>query len=127
LRGAVAQSPAGIGPAMPEPSTWLLTAWERGNPATRLDDRHAGGEAWSAGNEVRPLVHGAAYFADLAEVRKLRAGDLLLFTDWCADADERLEVTAASADPDKALPSISPESGAPKPEESPQGKPEDVR
>ena len=99
---------------MPEPSTWLLTAWERGNPATRLDDRHAGGEAWSAGNEVRPLVHGAAYFADLvAEVRKLRAGDLLLFTDWRGDADERLEVTAASADPAKALPSISPESGAP--------------
>jgi phosphatidylserine/phosphatidylglycerophosphate/cardiolipin synthase-like enzyme len=76
---------------MPEPSTWLLTARERGNPATRLDDRHAGGEAWSTGNEVRPLVHGAVYFAELvAEVRKLRAGDLLLFTDWRGDADERL-------------------------------------
>src|ERR1039457_5751908 len=76
---------------MSEPSTWLLTARERGNPATRLDDRHAGGEAWSTGNEVRPLVHGAAYFAELvAEVRKLRAGDLLLFTDWRGDADERL-------------------------------------
>jgi hypothetical protein len=36
-------------------------------------------------------VHGAAYFADLvAEVRKLRAGDLLLFTGWRGDADERL-------------------------------------
>jgi hypothetical protein len=58
---------------MSEPSTWLLTARERGNPATRLDDRHAGGEAWSTGNEVRPLVHGAAYYAELvAEVRKLR-------------------------------------------------------
>lgn len=76
---------------MPEPSTWLLTARERGNPATRLDDRHAGGEAWSTGNEVSPLVHGAAYFADLAaEVRKLRAGDLQLVTDWRGDADERL-------------------------------------
>src|ERR1022692_3144163 len=76
---------------MPEPSTWLLTARERGNPATSLDDRHAGGEAWSTGNEVRPLVHGAAYFAELvAEVRKLQAGDLLLFTDWRGDADEQL-------------------------------------
>jgi hypothetical protein len=57
---------------MSEPSTWLLTTWERGNPATRLDDRPAGGEAWSTGNEVRSLLHGAACFADLvAEVRKL--------------------------------------------------------
>src|SRR5579859_353521 len=76
---------------MPEPSAWLLTGCERGNPATRLDDRYAGCEAWSTGNAVRPLVHGAAYFADLVtEVRKLRAGDLLLFTDWRGDADERL-------------------------------------
>ena len=49
-------------------------------------------------------MHGPAYFADLvAEVRKLRAGYLLLFTDWRGAADERLEVTAASADPAKAL------------------------
>lgn len=44
---------------------WLLSAHERGNPDTRLDSRHAGDEAWSEGNEVRPLVHGAAYFAEL--------------------------------------------------------------
>jgi hypothetical protein len=28
---------------------WFLTAEERGNPATRLDRRHADGLAWAAG------------------------------------------------------------------------------
>ena len=42
---------------------WFLTAAERGNPATGLDARR-GGIAWPAGNEVRPLIHGVAYFAD---------------------------------------------------------------
>ncbi|MFD7610703.1 phospholipase D family protein [Streptomyces sp. NPDC059828] len=74
-----------------EPSDWLLTGEERGNPATRLDRRRQDGTAWSAGNNVRPLVHGATYFAELlAAVRALRAGDLLLFTDWRGDSDERL-------------------------------------
>jgi hypothetical protein len=55
---------------------WLLTSLERGNPATVLDKRHAGMAAWSAGNQVRPLVHGAVYFAELlAGVEGLRAGD----------------------------------------------------
>ena len=77
---------------MPEPSAWLVTARERGNAATRLDDRHAGGEAWSTGNEVRPLVHGAAYFAELLRgVARMRAGDLLLFTDWRGDPDQLLD------------------------------------
>jgi phosphatidylserine/phosphatidylglycerophosphate/cardiolipin synthase-like enzyme len=70
---------------------WLLTSLERGNPATVLDKRHAGKAAWSAGNQVRPLVHGAAYFAELlAAVDGLRAGDSLLFTDWRGDCDELL-------------------------------------
>ena len=70
---------------------WLLTSLERGNPATVLDKRHAGKAAWSAGNQVRPLVHGAAYFAELlAGVDGLRAGDSLLFTDWRGDCDELL-------------------------------------
>jgi phosphatidylserine/phosphatidylglycerophosphate/cardiolipin synthase-like enzyme len=70
---------------------WLLTSLERGNPATVLDKRHAGKAAWSAGNQVRPLVHGAAYFAELlAGVEGLRAGDSLLFTDWRGDCDELL-------------------------------------
>jgi phosphatidylserine/phosphatidylglycerophosphate/cardiolipin synthase-like enzyme len=73
------------------PSGLFLTAAERGNPATRLDSRHAGDAAWSAGNQVRPLIHGVPYFAELAsQVAQLSAGDLLLFTDWRGDPDERL-------------------------------------
>ena len=70
---------------------WFLRASERGNPATTLDSRRGDGLAWTTGNEVRPLVHGAAYFAELAgRVSTMRAGDLLLFTDWRGDPDERL-------------------------------------
>ncbi|WP_149179735.1 phospholipase D-like domain-containing protein [Streptomyces sp. TRM49041] len=70
---------------------WLLTPGERGNAATRLDSRRPDGTAWSAGNDVRPLVHGARYFRELlAAIRAQRAGDLLLFTDWRGDPDERL-------------------------------------
>jgi phosphatidylserine/phosphatidylglycerophosphate/cardiolipin synthase-like enzyme len=76
---------------MPDPSDWLLTQPERGNPATRLDERHPGEQAWSAGNLVRPLIHGATYFAELYErIEATRAGDLVFFTDWQGDADERL-------------------------------------
>ncbi|MFK4222484.1 phospholipase D family protein [Streptomyces sp. NPDC019890] len=40
---------------------------------------------------MRPLVHGASYFPELlAAIRAQRAGDLLLFTDWRGDPDERL-------------------------------------
>jgi phosphatidylserine/phosphatidylglycerophosphate/cardiolipin synthase-like enzyme len=40
---------------------------------------------------VRPLVHGATYFAELFErVEATQPGDLVLFTDWQGDADERL-------------------------------------
>ncbi|AQA06647.1 phospholipase [Mycobacterium sp. MS1601] len=63
---------------------WFLTDAERGNPASTL-------AAWSAGNSVRPLVHGATYFDELvAEVEQLGAGDHLFFTDWRGDPDERL-------------------------------------
>jgi phosphatidylserine/phosphatidylglycerophosphate/cardiolipin synthase-like enzyme len=63
---------------------WFLTGPERGNPAYRMPD-------WCAGNDVRALVHGSAYFARLVEeVRALRPGDHLFFTDWRGDADERL-------------------------------------
>ncbi|MEN3357595.1 MAG: hypothetical protein V7637_1577 [Mycobacteriales bacterium] len=70
---------------------WFLTPDERGNPATRLDRRHPDGAAWSAGNEVRPLVHGATYFAALERaVGQMVRGDLMLFVDWRGDPDERL-------------------------------------
>ncbi|OLB78121.1 MAG: phospholipase [Actinobacteria bacterium 13_2_20CM_2_71_6] len=70
---------------------WFLTGVERGNPQTGLDRRRPDGLAWSTGNEVRPLVHGRTYFAELlAGIRAARAGDLVLFTDWRGDPDERL-------------------------------------
>jgi phosphatidylserine/phosphatidylglycerophosphate/cardiolipin synthase-like enzyme len=70
---------------------WFLTADERGNPASALDARHPDGQAWSTGNLVRPLVHGATYFAELlAAVRRMDRGDLLMFVDWRGDPDERL-------------------------------------
>ena len=64
---------------------WLLDADERGNPHTRL-------RPFTTGNEVRPLIEGATYYADLlAAIRRQRRGDLLLFTDWRGDPDERLD------------------------------------
>ena len=70
---------------------WLLTQTERANPSTTLDDGHPGDQAWSTGNRVRPLVHGATYFAELQErIAATHAGDLIYFTDWRGDPDERL-------------------------------------
>ena len=74
-----------------DPRDWLLTVPERANPATVLDDRHDSDQAWSGGNLVRPLVHGSTYFRELYDaVEAAREGDLVLFTDWQGDADERL-------------------------------------
>jgi phosphatidylserine/phosphatidylglycerophosphate/cardiolipin synthase-like enzyme len=63
---------------------WLLTDTERRNPASGLP-------AWTSGNLVEPLVHGATYFDRLVTaVEGMRAGDHLFFTDWRGDPDERL-------------------------------------
>jgi phosphatidylserine/phosphatidylglycerophosphate/cardiolipin synthase-like enzyme len=71
---------------------WFLTAAERGNPDTRIDARHTDGLAWTAGNLVQPLVHGAEYFRVLNRaVQAMGPGDLLLFTDWRGDPDEQLD------------------------------------
>ena len=76
---------------MDEPADWFLTAPERGNPSTALDARHGGDRAWSEGNLVRPLIHGAAYFRALYDaIEATGPGDLVLFTDWQGDGDERL-------------------------------------
>src|SRR5215468_5442781 len=65
---------------------WLLTSAERDNPVTLLP-------AWSTGNHVEPLVHGATYFDRLIEeVAALGEGDHLFFTDWRGDPDERMRV-----------------------------------
>ena len=67
---------------MPDPNDWLLTKPERGNPATRIDERHPGDQAWSEGNLVRPLIHGATYFAELYErIEATRHSNKVLFTD----------------------------------------------
>jgi phosphatidylserine/phosphatidylglycerophosphate/cardiolipin synthase-like enzyme len=63
---------------------WFLTDAERGNAASDLP-------AWSAGNLVHPLIHGASYFDHLVtEVESLQSGDHLFFTDWRGDPDERM-------------------------------------
>ena len=72
--------------------SWFLTAEERGNPWTVLDRRHPDGKAWTSGNHARPLVHGAVYFGELLQrVEAMSRGDLLMFTDWRGDPDERLD------------------------------------
>ncbi len=71
--------------------TWFLSRAERGNLATDVHAGGAGSPAWSEGNLVRPLIHGASYFARLhEELTALQAGDRVWFTDWRGDADERL-------------------------------------
>jgi phosphatidylserine/phosphatidylglycerophosphate/cardiolipin synthase-like enzyme len=71
---------------------WFLSAPERGNPATDLDRRHRDGLPWSAGNDVNPLIHGSVYFRELLScLARVRAGDLVLFTDWRGDPDQALD------------------------------------
>lgn len=63
---------------------WFLTAEQRGNDATRI-------RPWTDGNAVRALVHGRTYFAVVAEeLAQAGEGDLVLFSDWRGDPDERL-------------------------------------
>lgn len=71
--------------------SWFLTSSERGNDFSAIDRRRSDGLAWSVGNSVQALVHGAAYFRGLLNaVRELRPGDQLYFTDWRSDPDQRL-------------------------------------
>ena len=71
--------------------SWFLTAAERGNDFTGLDKRHADAKAWSVGNNVETLIHGATYFGRLLEViGELGPGDQLFFTDWRGDPDQLL-------------------------------------
>ncbi len=70
---------------------WFLTGPERGNAFTGLDRRRANGDAWSLGNTVETLIHGATYFGRLLiAIDGLGAGDQLFFTDWRGDPDQRL-------------------------------------
>jgi phosphatidylserine/phosphatidylglycerophosphate/cardiolipin synthase-like enzyme len=70
---------------------WFLLARERGNSQTKIDANRFSDSAWTEGNIVEVLVHGATYFARLAAaVSSLGAGDEVRFTDWRGDGDERL-------------------------------------
>jgi phosphatidylserine/phosphatidylglycerophosphate/cardiolipin synthase-like enzyme len=69
---------------MDDAGHWLLTADERGNPA-------AGLPAFTTGNQAEPLVDGAGYFDRLVDaVERMGKGDILMFTDWRGDPDERM-------------------------------------
>ncbi|MBA3691498.1 MAG: phospholipase [Actinobacteria bacterium] len=72
-------------------SDWFLTPDQRGNPGSAIDRRNADGTAWTTGNLVTPLVHGAVYFERLVGcLRELKAGDRMWFTDWRGDEDQVL-------------------------------------
>jgi hypothetical protein len=49
-------------------TVWLLTADERGNPATAIDAERGDGQTWTAGNRVTVHVYGAAYFGRLHQL-----------------------------------------------------------
>ena len=61
---------------MGDPADWLLTTEERGNPATSIP-------AWTEGNLVEPLVHGASYFERL--VASCGVGDAVRFLGFVPD------------------------------------------
>lgn len=72
-------------------SEWFLSTEERGNPATAVGKGVEAGVAWTIGNHVQPLIHGAVYFSRLVGcLSGLHAGDQVLFADWRGDDDERL-------------------------------------
>ena len=76
---------------MPAYEDWFLTGAERGNEFSGLDRRRPDNAAWSTGNRLETLVHGATYFRRLLEeIRELGPGDRLFFTDWRGDPDQRL-------------------------------------
>ncbi len=80
------------GPGFPEPTTWFLTAEERGNPGTDIDRRRADGTSWTEGNAVELLIDGAEYFRRLhQELGRVEPGDWVHLTDWQGDLDERLD------------------------------------
>ncbi|MGD9525697.1 MAG: phosphatase domain-containing protein [Pseudonocardia sp.] len=66
------------------PESWLLSADQRGNTATRI-------RAWTEGNLARPLVDGTTYFsAATAALAAAGPGTTVRFSAWRADAGERL-------------------------------------
>ena len=76
---------------MDDPGDWLLTGSEWADSLTAFEGGDGGDRAWSEGNHVRPLIHGARYFQELYDALEATGpGDFVLFTDWQGDADEQL-------------------------------------
>jgi phosphatidylserine/phosphatidylglycerophosphate/cardiolipin synthase-like enzyme len=76
---------------MAQVSDWFLSTRERGNHSTSIDRGRPPGVAWTTGNRVRPLVHGADYFEAVASaVGALGPGSHLWIADWRGDEDESL-------------------------------------
>ena len=70
---------------------WFLLAHERENSQTKIDANRSFDIAWTEGNTVELLIHGATYFARLASVvSALGAGDEVRLTDWRGDGNERM-------------------------------------
>jgi len=69
---------------------WFLTAAERANAYTAIDDRHDG-VAWTEGNSVELLVDGVEYFDALHRTLcETTAGDTVMFTGLEGNADAQL-------------------------------------
>ena len=72
-------------------SEWFLSAEERGNPATTVNHDGEPDRAWTVGNRVEPLIHGATYFSRLVGcLSMLGPGDQVSLVDWRGDDDELL-------------------------------------
>src|SRR4051812_22264453 len=85
------------------PANWFLSPDDRGNPATQIDRRRGGDVAYTDGNDVRVLIHGAEYFARLlAALDGLRPGGSIHFTDWRGGPGERLPGPGAGEAPGPA-------------------------
>jgi phosphatidylserine/phosphatidylglycerophosphate/cardiolipin synthase-like enzyme len=80
-----------------DPAAWFLDRVAENSPAIGDHKNAPASKSWSEGNLVRPLVHGATYFARLLdELTVLKAGDRVWFTDWRGDADEQLRADGPS-------------------------------
>ena len=74
-------------------SEWFLSAEERGDPATAINHGGEPNLAWTVGNHVDPLIHGATYFSRLVGcLSTLGAEDQVLLVDWRGDDDELLSL-----------------------------------
>ena len=72
-------------------SEWFLSAEERGNPLIAEGEGAEPSLAWTVGNHVEPLIHGAAYFSRLVDcLSGLDVPDEILIAEWRGDDDELL-------------------------------------